>query len=803
MSKNIDSDARTSSFITLVNECDILIPAIQRDYAQGRKSAKTVRVNFTNAILQYIEDGDSHSLDFIYGSVENVYGRNVFIPLDGQQRLTTLFLLHIYLAGFMGHKWEHGLSFSYETRQSSKDFCQKIIENHGNVFNIDALRYYEDKKDSGKYIGRHIPSDVIRNEAWWFTKWDDDPTIAGMLVMLDRFDSMFFSNIDNNWEDAETIKKREHTALAKIEKTYSRLFNHDKAPIVFKFLPMKKFHDPDDLYIKMNARGLNLTSFEIFKSKLLDEVSNKLSKEEIRDYKADVEVRWIEKLWPVSRKSGHSNSDLLLERILKVVLSSNAAVLQPLDQFRNLEKIYEMNNKSIDFAFNNYTKQGVEFTPELLRRISVDCGIICKGNTCPVIGESDAPDFLPFFNYKDVCRRWILEGEKLTYRERLLLHAYLRFMQLNPQPSTPDFTDWMRLFYNLDSAYGIDNAGDISKALKDVETLFKSYLDYLKAEKEEKSVNTWLAGCRKIKLEYLWGYQWQEEITKAQLREKYDGWRALLEMAERQTYLNGQIGIALYVAGINIYDESTQDVVTPVIFKEYWKILEPLFNEIGDATSSVIRNYLMVQAMLSKGNYFMPASVGRFNICNRPSDRDYSWKALFRMEENPWPAVDIFKSLVDDISDPNDIPASLQKIINDEKENMKLRTFWEQALTSEIGIPMLKNSGQGFIAKDGKDILIYGQSRRSHTHYEFMTHYLYYYLMFHQEEFGICDLHYIPVRTREADCKVVVGDRYAVHWRGWTDNGNKEWIVYVKSTDDEIGRFDTINEVIKALTAKS
>ena len=91
--------------------------------------------------------------------------------------------------------------------------------------------------------------------------------------------------------------------------------------------------------------------------------------------------------------------------------------------------------------------------------------------------------------------------------------------------------DWMRLFYNLDSAYGIDNAGDISKALKDVETLFKSYLDYLKAEKEEKSVNAWLAGCRKIKLEYLWGYQWQEEITKAQLREKYDGWRALLEMA--------------------------------------------------------------------------------------------------------------------------------------------------------------------------------------------------------------------------------------------------------------------------------
>ena len=116
---------------------------------------------------------------------------------------------------------------------------------------------------------------------------------------------------------------------------------------------------------------------------------------------------------------------------------------------------------------------------------------------------------------------------------------------------------------------------------------------------------------------------------------------------------------------------------------------------------------------------------------------------------------------------------------------------------------MLKNSGQGFIAKDGKDILIYGQSRRSHTHYEFMTHYLYYYLMFQQKELGISNLHYIPVRKSEDNCMVVVGDRYAVHWKGWTNNGDKEWIVYVKSTNAEIGRFDAMDEVIKALTAKS
>ena len=72
----------------------VIIPIIQRDYAQGRKSAETIRNRFLQVLYEAIAEGRKTTLDFIYGNVEN----GKLIPLDGQQRLTTLFLLHYYIA---------------------------------------------------------------------------------------------------------------------------------------------------------------------------------------------------------------------------------------------------------------------------------------------------------------------------------------------------------------------------------------------------------------------------------------------------------------------------------------------------------------------------------------------------------------------------------------------------------------------------------------------------------------------------------------------------------------------------------
>lgn len=74
----------------------IIIPIIQRDYAQGRLDADVTRVRkrFLQALRAAVTESPI-TLDFVYGDVD-VNG--VMTPLDGQQRLTTMFLLHWYAA---------------------------------------------------------------------------------------------------------------------------------------------------------------------------------------------------------------------------------------------------------------------------------------------------------------------------------------------------------------------------------------------------------------------------------------------------------------------------------------------------------------------------------------------------------------------------------------------------------------------------------------------------------------------------------------------------------------------------------
>ena len=106
----------------------IVIPIVQRDYAQGRQNDKVNRIrnNFLEVLYKALAEGEKTTLDFIYGNIEN----GKLIPLDGQQRLTTLFLLHYYIArheNIPEDEWKFLYGFSYETRTSSREFCYDLL----------------------------------------------------------------------------------------------------------------------------------------------------------------------------------------------------------------------------------------------------------------------------------------------------------------------------------------------------------------------------------------------------------------------------------------------------------------------------------------------------------------------------------------------------------------------------------------------------------------------------------------------------------------------------------------------------
>lgn len=128
------------------NKISVVVPKIQRAYAQGRKSEDNIRTQFCDELFSTLENGKTLELSFVYGSkVVEADGESIrFELLDGQQRITTLVLLYWYLACATGKPLPKWLSsFTYETRTTSTNFLHEL------------------SKSSLEVAGKK-PSDVIR-----------------------------------------------------------------------------------------------------------------------------------------------------------------------------------------------------------------------------------------------------------------------------------------------------------------------------------------------------------------------------------------------------------------------------------------------------------------------------------------------------------------------------------------------------------------------------------------------------------------------------------------------------------------
>lgn len=217
----------------LLNKYSIVIPQLQRDYAQGRAEAKELRERFLSQILRVLRGEGRLNLDFVYGYDKALSPNHhpIFYPLDGQQRLTTLWLLHWYLLPSKpaAEEREWLLRFSYRTRSSSTRFCQLLVEHAV----VDRSR---------------LDVAAIKDQPWYRQSYNADATIAAMLGTLRTI--------------KELVAPEERVAL------WERLC-HQRA-LTFDVIDIKgeEFRLTDELYIKMNARGKPLTSFECYKADL-------------------------------------------------------------------------------------------------------------------------------------------------------------------------------------------------------------------------------------------------------------------------------------------------------------------------------------------------------------------------------------------------------------------------------------------------------------------------------------------------------------------------------------------------------
>lgn len=279
-----------TTFWNLITNYKISIPLVQRDYAFGRVHEAGKRDKLLNSIHKHLGSNKSLHLDFVYGRIEG----DTFFPIDGQQKLTTLFLLHWYSSLKEDIHIDDRMildRFVYDLRISSRDFCHALVH--------EGLEIPTGTHSDGL-------AHAIRNKYWYRNFWDNDSTIQAMLVMIDAIHQKF-----NN------IKSRS---------LWDYLTQDDLISFDLLDLGEKGYVLTDHLYIKMNSRGKQLTPFEIFKANFILLLERQYKgKRELSSFKGEV-----------------SYSDYFSYKIEK--------------EWTDLFWAFQDDNKNIDDHFSNYFK---------------------------------------------------------------------------------------------------------------------------------------------------------------------------------------------------------------------------------------------------------------------------------------------------------------------------------------------------------------------------------------------------------------------------------------------------------------
>ena len=684
-------------------EYHIEIPIIQRDYAQGRIASFEVREMFLDALYNYLDENiKNRDLDFVYGSLSESEDKSdvKFIPLDGQQRLTTLFLLHWYLANkdgeldFFKEKLQKNekSKFTYETRTSSREFCDALLLNEVELSQL--LPPDDNQKNS--------LSKTIKNSAWYFLSWGNDPTINSMLVMLDA--------IHNKFNDASNF--------------FERLISPDNPVITVQFLNLKEFKLTDDLYIKMNARGKSLTDFENFKAKfeqhikdlkfknaptfklLFIDVEKEVTVQEYFSHKIDTD--WANLFWNYRDVIKNIYDDQVMNFIRAFAINHLAA--KPNEDFDLSSLKYLLDRQNTNISFQKYIELKCfdeKFILELIKILDYlkneDSTIRLYLKSAQYYDETDTFTNIVNNSFKDAA-----------YSYRIKFYAFCQY--LNKFETTVGLEEWLRVISNLtENTAPYNNETEFRRSIRAVEYLLQIANTII----TNLSLDT-------LKVDGFNEYQLKEEVIKAKLILKDDNWAKLIYNTEFELkYFSCQLTFILYFSGI---EDAISNINNWTIkendelfnsFKKYVAITKTVFSGGG---LRKFNNHLWQRALLSKGNYLISEGSNSSFLIN--NDRDISWKRLLLADKDGGKQKRLFVKEVFDDSNFNilDVEKGLKVIV---ANSLKTVTGWKSKF---IKTPRLFNflGAKHYIRyKSDNEIYLLAGERMSGSHTELFTYSLF------------------------------------------------------------------------------
>ena len=569
--KNLDLNKDTKVKIN-----QIVIPKIQRPYAQGRQDGVCtyVRNTLLKEMFENFQTDEIFDFNFIYGIVRPANDSYVMELLDGQQRMTTLFLLYWYVANrelSEGNEVDTEIRdalgrFVYETRSTSTVFCQRLAS------------YRVDLKSE--------PSKAITKAKWYFKSFDRDSTICAMLTMLDAIHEKY-----NNQDNHELYKK-----LGNIQ---------------FYVKSLGYFNLSEELYIKMNARGLQLSPFENFKADLINFINNKeyapykatvpLYKKESEDvvgfdfnFAVKIDAKWIDIFW----KKGFENFDAAYMSFFSrffackyIVATKDVVSDRDMRQDQILRQIYtdaENRNEVNEYLgfqeFEHLLNEHPEYVCTLDKVLDAfyeydlkDDRKLIYNSMLPLWEKKNPEDGDDFYNNL---------SSKMTHTKLIVFGAVIEFIEAYETFDVDAFKQWMRVVWNIVENTNIDSLTPVSSLIRK----FSAVIHYT-ARKAAERVPFYeaLAKWKEDNSEDREIRALVEEVEKAKRIAEDRIWLDTFTIAEKHPFFKGMV-LFFYEPGLSIEK-----------YQHRYQLAKDMFDESGISVT-YRKDHLLIRAIVSQFN---------------------------------------------------------------------------------------------------------------------------------------------------------------------------------------------------------
>jgi len=623
----------------------IEIPIIQRDYAQGRvsDSVNYIRERFVKSLVHHIVHKEDLHLGFVYGKIEGkerqrearlhqdsvktllhtvtqyaqqfniaidtkinvseIESSNslIFIPLDGQQRLTTLYLLYWYISMRKGEAPTELVNFKYNNRKMALAFFEQLTHKP----NIDVIL---------KELDGNLDKQ-IKKYTWYLDKWKYDATVSGALVMLQAIHQEFSSYTEFDFNS----------------------FNPQDLPFKFDFLDLDDLRQSDELYIKMNERGKQLTDFEHFKAWLQDCMEKKqLSADDnafLEIFWNKIDTEWLNFFWNNINEDYRSLDDFYFNYLKTLAINFHLSsctnshlpnhLKELLQKIRNSEtydkqsvKYIPLSQFIIEFGQKNGTKETFElFSIECLKYIDSTISTLIDLDD-DINRKINAIVKAPFTSNRVNILSLYLKNNLFTPNYWDQVYYFFITELLKSDSANLDF--WMRSMRNIIYNTYIQSPENLYDALKSIRALMDSSIQDLEQVMKTDQFN----------LSFFDKNQVKEEVFKSKLDSTLWNINEIHQLEDHE-YFMGQTQFVFELAN---GDRN--------LFSKYAELLSELF-----ATKE--NEIFLQQALLTKGDYLVERTNHSFCRISFDSlrSRNDNWRQIFDNDTRR----SLLKKLLDDL----------------------------------------------------------------------------------------------------------------------------------------------------------